>query len=181
MWQSEVPKSIRNQMKVREMASKATENKKFMKLGLQKHIEYWKNGMAKCEGFAATFELYVGYWTCVLSKLDNPLLVTPPEVMEDIWPSHVWRVVEGKILLPRYLPSLHVDVTLEDEKSKPYYGPTNKAPEMLFNLWRDIWLNSLILLRPEDPLICPIWQGRATSAVCREEGDLNLRKFLIQF
>ena len=58
---SKVPNSTGNQVKAREMAAKATENKKFMKLGLQKYIEYWRNGMAKCEGFAATFGPYVDY------------------------------------------------------------------------------------------------------------------------
>ena len=48
-------------MKARETAAKATENKKFMKSGLQKYIEYWRNGMAKCEGFAAAFGPYVDY------------------------------------------------------------------------------------------------------------------------
>ena len=43
------------------MAAKATENKKFMKLGLQKYIEYWRNGMAICEGFVAAFGPYVDY------------------------------------------------------------------------------------------------------------------------
>ena len=36
MWRSEVPKSTRNQVKAKEMALKATENKKFMKLELKK-------------------------------------------------------------------------------------------------------------------------------------------------
>ena len=65
MWGSEVPNSIRNQVKARETAAKVIENKKFMKLGLQKYIEYWKNGMAKCEGFVAAFGPYVDYWTRV--------------------------------------------------------------------------------------------------------------------
>ena len=43
------------------MVAKATENKKFMKLELQKYIEYWRNGVAKCEGFAAPFGPYVNY------------------------------------------------------------------------------------------------------------------------
>ena len=58
---NEVPKYTRNQVKAREMASKAIENKKFMKLELQKYIEYWKNGMAKCERFAIAFGPYVDY------------------------------------------------------------------------------------------------------------------------
>ena len=78
MWGSEVPKSTKSQVKAREMATKATQNKKFMKLGLQKYIEYRRNGMARCEGFVAVFGPYVDYWTRVLSKLDKPLLVTPP-------------------------------------------------------------------------------------------------------
>ena len=58
---SEVPNSIGNQVKARETAAKAIENKKFMKLGLQKYIEYWRNRMAKCEGFAAAFGPYIDY------------------------------------------------------------------------------------------------------------------------
>ena len=72
-------------------------------------------------------------------------------------------------------------MTPEDEELKPYYGPTNEASETPFNPWRDIWPSNWVLLRPKDPLICPIWQGRAKSAVCREQRDVNLGKFLLQF
>ena len=36
-------------------------------------------------------------------------------------------------------------------------------------------------MTPEDPLIFCVWQRKATSVVCIEEGDVNLGKFLIQF
>ena len=139
MWGSEVPNSTRNQVKARETAAKATENKKFMKSGLQKYIEYWRNGMAKCEGFAAAFRPYVDYWTCVLAELDKPLPVTPPELVEGFWPSHDWRVIQAEVPCSRCL-SLIVDddVTPEDEEPEPYCGPTNEAPETPFNPWRDI-------------------------------------------
>ena len=71
MWRSEVPNSTGNQVKANEMVAKAIENKKFMKLGLQKYIEYWRNRMAKCEGFVVTFGPYVYYWTRVLFELDT--------------------------------------------------------------------------------------------------------------
>ena len=182
MWRSEVPNSTGNQVKAREMAAKTTENKKFMKLGLQKYIEYWRNGMAKCEGFAATFGPYIDYWTRVLAKLDKPLPLTPPELVEGFWPYHDWRVIQVEVPHPR-CPSLIVDedVTLKDEEPEPYCGPTHEALETPFNPWRDIRPGSWVLLTPEDPLICPIWQGRAVSAVCREKGDVNLGKFLLQF
>ena len=70
-------------MKARETTTKATKNKKFMKLGLQKYIEYCRNGMAKCRGFVAAFGPYVDYWTRVLSELEKPLPVTPPELVKD--------------------------------------------------------------------------------------------------
>ena len=72
-------------------------------------------------------------------------------------------------------------MTPEDEEPEPYCGPANEAPETPFNPWRDIRPGSWVLLRPEDPLICLVWQGRAVSAVCREKGDVNLGKFLLQF
>ena len=72
-------------------------------------------------------------------------------------------------------------MTLEDEEPKLNCGPTNEAPESPFNLWRDIRPRSYILLRPKDPLICLVWQEKAVSAVCREQGDVNLGKFLLQF
>ena len=75
-------------MKAREVAAKATKNKKLMKLELQKYIEYWRNGMAKYKGFAAVFGPYVDYWTHVLSELDKPLPVAPPELAKDFWPRH---------------------------------------------------------------------------------------------
>ena len=179
MWGSEVPNSTGNQVKARETATKATENKKFMKSGLQKYIEYWRNGMAKCEGFAAAFGPYVDYWTRVLAELDKPLPVTPLELVEGFWPCHDWRVIQAQVPHPRCL-SLIVDedVTPEDEELEPYCGPANEALE---TPWRDIRPRSWVLLRPEDPLICPVWQGRAVSAVCREKDDVNLGKFLLQF
>ena len=138
MWRSEVPKSTKNQVKAREMASKATEKKKFMKLGLQKYFEHCKNGMAKCKGFTVAFGPYIDYWTCVLSELDKPLLVTPPKLVEDFWPHYEWRVVRDKISLPKCLPLLHVDVTLEDEEPKPYCGLADEAPKIPFNPLHDI-------------------------------------------
>ena len=181
MWGSEVPNSTGNQVKAREMTAKATENKKFMKLGLQKYIEYWRNGMAKCKGFAA-FGPYVDYWTHVLSELDKPLPVTPPELVKGFWPRHDWRVFEDKVSSPRCSSLiLDDDVTHEDEEPEPYCGLANKAPETLFNPWRDIWPSSWVLLRSEDPLICHVWQGRVMSAICREQRDVNLGKFLLQF
>ena len=72
-------------------------------------------------------------------------------------------------------------MTPKDEEPELYCGPTNKAPETPFNPKRDIRLSSWVLLRPEDPLICPIWQRRAVSVVCREQEDVNFGKFLLQF
>ena len=169
-------------MKARETTAKATENKKFMKLELQKYIEYWRNGMAKCEGFAVAFGPYINYWTHVLAELDKPLLVTPLELVEGFWPCHDWRVFEDKVSRSR-CSSLIVDedVIPEDEEPELYCGPTNEAPETPFNPWHDIRRGNWVLLRPEDPLISPIWQGRAVSIVCREQRDVNLGKFLLQF
>ena len=118
----------------------------------------------------------------MLAELNKLLPMTPPELVEGFWPCHDWRVFEEKVLRPR-CSSLIVDedVTLEDEEPEPYCGPTNEAPETPFNPWSDIWPSSWVLLRPEDPLICLVWQGRAVSAVCREKGDVNLGRFLVQF
>jgi hypothetical protein len=61
-------KTTRNQEKARDKASKAIKNKKFMKMGLQKYIDYWKNRMFKCEGFSTIFGPYVDYWARVLAE-----------------------------------------------------------------------------------------------------------------
>jgi hypothetical protein len=78
MWSIEVPKTTRNQEKARNNASKATKNKRFMKMGHQKYMDYWKNTMSKCEGFATTFGPYVDYWACVLVELEKPLPISLP-------------------------------------------------------------------------------------------------------
>ena len=83
------------------METKATENKKFMKLELQKYIDYWRNGMAKCKGFGVAFWLYVDFWTCVLSELDKPLPMAPPELVEGFWQCHDWSILEDKVLQRR--------------------------------------------------------------------------------
>ena len=169
-------------MKARETAAKATENKKFMKLGFHKYIEYWRNGMVKCEGFATVFGPYIDYWIRVLAELDKPLLVTPPKLVEDFWPCHDWRVFQAKVSRRRCSSLIVVeDVTLEDEEPEPYCGLANEALETPFNPWHDIRPGSWILLRHEDPLIYPVWQGKAVSVVCREKRDVNLGKFLLQF
>ena len=61
MWGSKVPKASVNQEKARQLARKATLNKGFIMLGLEKYIQYWQNGMSKCEGFATAFGPYVDY------------------------------------------------------------------------------------------------------------------------
>jgi hypothetical protein len=55
-------------------------------MGLQKYMDYWKNGMSKCEGFATTFGPYVDYWACVLAKLEKPLPIFPPQLVKGFWP-----------------------------------------------------------------------------------------------
>ena len=94
------------------------------------------------------------YWTCVLSKLNKPLLVTPPQLIEVFWACHDSRVVQDKILCLECLPLLHVDVTPEHKEPESYYGPTNKALQIPFNPWHDIWPGSWVFLRLEDPFIC---------------------------
>ena len=69
----------------------------------------------------------------MLSQLDKPLPVTPPELVEGFWPCHVWKIVEDEILCPRCLPLLYIDVTPEDEQPEAYCRPTNEAPEISFN------------------------------------------------
>ena len=146
MYGSEVLNSTGNQVKARETVAKATENKKFMKLELQKYIEYWRNGMAKYEGFATAFGPYVDNWTRALSKLEKPLPVTPLELVEGFWPCHDWRIFQDKVSRPR-CSSLIVDkdVTPEDEELEPYCGPANEALETPFNPWPDIRPRSWVL------------------------------------
>ena len=79
---------------------------------------------------------------------------------------------------PRVNP---VDATPEEEELEPYCGPTNEAPRESFNPWVDIRPGLWILLRPEDPEVCPVWQGRALSEVCREPGHEKNGMFLIQY
>ena len=118
----------------------------------------------------------------MLFELDKPLPVTQSELVEGFWPRHDWRVLEDKVSCPRCLSSiLHEDVTLENEEPKAYCGLANETRETPFNPWHDIRPGSWVLLRREDPLICLVWQGKAVSAVCREQGDVNLGKFLLQF
>ena len=72
-------------------------------------------------------------------------------------------------------------MTPEDEEPEPYCGLANEAPKTPFNPWCDIRPGSWVLLRPEGPLICLVWQGRAVSVICKEKGAVNLGKFLLQF
>ena len=125
--------------------------------------------MAKCEGFATAFGPYIDYWIRVLSELEKPLPIIPPELVEGFWPCHDWRLFEDKVSRPRCSSVIFNDnVTPKDEELEPYCGPANKALETPFNPWRDIWPGSWVLLRPEDPLIFLVWQERVVSAVCKE-------------
>ena len=75
----------------------------------------------------------------MLFKLDKPLPVTPPELVEGFWPCHDWRIFEDEVSCPRCLFLIvNEDVTLEDEEPEPYCGSANEAPETLFNPWRVI-------------------------------------------
>jgi hypothetical protein len=55
------------------------------------------------------------------------------------------------------------------------------VPQGRFNPWRDVFDGCWVLLRPEDPLVCPVWLGRALSSVCRDKGSRNHGCFQIQF
>ena len=61
VWGNEVPNPLGNQEKARKKAQKATVNKDFILSGLEKYIQYWRNGMTRCEGFASAFGPYVEY------------------------------------------------------------------------------------------------------------------------
>ena len=180
VWGSEVPDPKGNQEKAREKAHKATMNKGFILSGLEKHIQYWRNGMAKCDGFATAFGPYIEYWKRVLSELKELLPEPPPELLEGYWPTHDWRVMdqEASSQGTRVNP---LDSNLEEEELEPYCGPANEAPRESFNPWVDICPGSWVLLRPEDPEVCPVWQKRALSEVCREVGHEKNGMFLIQY
>ena len=108
--------------------------------------------------------------------------MTPPELVEGFWPCHDWRIFQDEVSHPRCSSLIaDEDVTPKDKEPELYCGPANKAPETPFNSWCDIRPSSWVLLRPEDPLFCPVWQRRAVSVVCREQKDVNLGKFLFQF
>ena len=147
-------------------------------IGSQKYIQYWENGVSRCEGFATAFGPYVEYWKRVMSELSKPLPECATELIEGFWPQHDWRVMEEETVRPRVNP---VDMNIEEEDLEPYCGPTNEAPRESFNPWIDIRPGSWVLLRPEDPIVCPVWQGRALSDVCRDEGTPNYGKFFVQY
>ena len=119
MWSSEVPKAFGNQEKARQLARKATLNKDFIMLRLEKYIQYWQNGMSKCEGFATAFGPYVDYWICVLSELKEPLPNCGVELLEGFWPQHDWRAVSDEISSPQSRVN-PIDIIPEDVDREPY-------------------------------------------------------------
>ena len=134
--------------------------------------------MAKCDEFATAFGPYVEYWKRVLSELKEPLPKPPPELLEGYWPTHDWRVTDQEASSQgRRVNSL--DSNPEEEELEPYCGPANEAPRESFNPWVDICPGSWVLLGPEDPEVCLVWQGRALSEVCREAGHEKNEMFLI--
>jgi hypothetical protein len=116
-----------------------------------------------------------------MCELNEPLPQTPPELVEEFWPQHDWRVPHEGVLHYGGLILALTDVTPKDEEPEPYYGPRNEASQSSFNPWHDIHQGCWVLIRLTDPQMCPMWQGRAASDVCREEGNENHGKFLIQF
>ena len=180
VWGNEVPDPLGNQEKAREKARKATVNKGLILSGLEKYIQYWRNGMTRCEGFASAFGPYMEYWNRVLHELKEPLPECLPKLLEGFWPKHDWRAVDDEMFSQgqRVNP---IDMVLEQEEHEPYCGPANEAPRESFNPWVDICLGSWVLLRPEDPSVCDVWQGRTMSEVCRESGHEMNGKFMLQY
>ena len=88
IWGSEVPSTTENQEKAVEAARKATVNKNFILVGIEKYIQYWRHGMSTGEGFAAAFGPYVEYWNRILRELKNPLTNCSLELVEGFWPQH---------------------------------------------------------------------------------------------
>ena len=164
-----------------EAARKATVNKNFILVGIEKYIQYWRHGMSTCQGFAVVFGPYVEYWNRILRELKNPLPNCPLELVEGFWPEHDWRLLDPAVECRLSIVNpVHV-ISEPQEEPEPYCGPANEAPQQSYNPWCDICPGSWVLLRPEDPSVCAVWQGRALSAVCIEEGHENNGKFLLQY
>ena len=96
VWSNEVPNLLENQEKARRKAHKVIVNKSFILLGLEKYIQYWQNGMTRCEGFGSAFGPYVEYWKRVLHELKEPLPECLPELLEGFWPKHDWKAVDDE-------------------------------------------------------------------------------------
>ena len=46
-----------------------------------------------------------------------------------------------------------------------YCGPKNKQPGHTYNPWRDVLVGDFVLVRPSDPLLFPVWMGRALTTL----------------
>ena len=142
----------------------AKERKSHILKGLQKYINFWRIGISHNETYAKDMHSYVQYWEDILEELHQPTPRAPPSLLEGFWPNIDWTTSAPPLNGDRgKFHPMDIDVTFEDVIPKPYCGPKNKQPGYTYNPWCDVLVGDFVLVCPNDPLLFPIWMGRALT------------------
>ena len=125
---------------------------------------------------------YVQYWEDILEELHQPIPRASPSLLEGFWPNTDWTTSTPPLNGDhgKFHP-MDIDVTSEDVLLEPYCGPKNQQPDHIYNPWRDVLVGDFVLVRPSDPLLFPVWMGRALITVVRDENDTNYGNCLLQW
>jgi hypothetical protein len=142
---------------------KAYEKERFISNKISKYVEFWKLGMSKDDSYVRVMGPYAKYWESILELLSR---LTPRQsfvLLEGLWPSSNWRTNYE-------CTSIHiiVDVDLEDLVILPYYGPRSLRPSLsiaTYTPFRDLFVNSFVLLWPSNFIVHHVWTRRAKSDV----------------
>ena len=117
-----------------------------------------------------------------MEELHRPTPPAPPSLLEGFWPNTDWTTSAPPLNDHRgKFHPMDIDVTPEDVVPEPYCGPKNEQPGHTYNPWRDVLVGDFVLVRPSDPLLFPVWMGRALTTVVRHENDTNYGNCLLQW
>ncbi len=158
---------------------RAYEKERFISSRISKYVEFWKLGMSKDDSYARIMGHYVKYWESILELLSRLIPRHSYVLLEGFWPSSNWRANYE-------CTSIHiiVDVDLEDLVIHPYYGPRSLRPSLstsTYTPFRDLFVNSFVLVWPSDSIVYHVWTGRAKSDVIIYQDNENHRKVHVQW
>jgi hypothetical protein len=114
-----------------------------------------------------------------LELLSRPIPHQNFVLLEGFWPFYNWKVNYEHVFI---LTIINVD--LENPMILPYYGPKSMHPFLNINTYTficDFFVGNFVFVQSTDPIVYPMWMGKAESDVVKDQDNANYRKVYVQW